>query len=236
MQFTCKEEGGTIYICTKCGLRKTENAVEPLGHDFQDGVCTRCKMTGPKKIGNATWKNGSSVDVGGIYQTYEIGEDVEFSFAFETASEYAFKDKFNIDIENPNILSYTPITNDSGILHMNAIGKTTLSIYPAENPSLIKTFKVSVTDEGGHDYIINQTSNPGSGRTTKICSKCGFSEEVTLPTKIDRLGWWSDGSGVYTPYKFEIGKCAELFVFYSPDEVDNDEFIKGQGKNVKIKK
>ena len=48
---------------------------------------------------------------------------------------------------------------------------------------------------------------------------------MTLPTNIDRLGWWSDGWGVYTPYTFEIGKCAELFVFYSPDEVDNDEFI-----------
>ena len=221
----CKEGGGTVYLCTKCGFRKTENAIDPLGHDFQDGVCTRCKMTGPKNIHNVTWKNGSDINVGSIYQTYEIGKDVELSFAFETASEYAFKDKFSIDIEDSDILSYTPVTNDSGILHMNAIGKTTLSLYPTENPSLIKNFKVSVTDVGGHDYTISQASHPGSGRTTKTCSKCGFSEEVTLPTNIDRLGWWSDGWGVYTPYTFEIGKCAELFVFYSPDEVDNDEFI-----------
>lgn len=40
---TCTEEGYTMYNCTMCGYNYPDNIIEPIGHDFVDGVCTRCK-------------------------------------------------------------------------------------------------------------------------------------------------------------------------------------------------
>ena len=39
---TCTEKGYTTYTCTKCGYTYTGDETAALGHDFQNGVCTRC--------------------------------------------------------------------------------------------------------------------------------------------------------------------------------------------------
>ncbi|MBE6932398.1 MAG: hypothetical protein E7464_03325 [Ruminococcaceae bacterium] len=38
---TCTEAGYTTYTC-ECGHSYTGNEVDALGHDFKDGICTRC--------------------------------------------------------------------------------------------------------------------------------------------------------------------------------------------------
>ena len=43
---TCTEAGVKTYTCSKCGETKTE-AVDALGHDYVDGVCSRCGAAAP---------------------------------------------------------------------------------------------------------------------------------------------------------------------------------------------
>ena len=43
---TCTEEGYTTYICA-CGDSYVTDEVEPLGHDYADGRCSRCFLFGP---------------------------------------------------------------------------------------------------------------------------------------------------------------------------------------------
>ncbi|MBR4132480.1 MAG: S-layer homology domain-containing protein [Oscillospiraceae bacterium] len=40
---TCTRDGYTIYICPKCGEKFTADEVPALGHDFVEGICTRCE-------------------------------------------------------------------------------------------------------------------------------------------------------------------------------------------------
>ncbi len=42
VEATCKEGGYTEYTCSLCGATKQDDAVEALGHDYVDGVCSRC--------------------------------------------------------------------------------------------------------------------------------------------------------------------------------------------------
>ncbi len=221
---SCKESGGTVYTCTKCGYKKIENQIPALGHSFVDGVCTRCRITGVKEIDTVSWRVGNKVNTT-YNQTYEAGQDVEISIRYRTASEYADRDQFVFDIKDPSVLSYEQKTNSSGIMHMVHTGKTTVTVYPADNPALSKTYTVSVTDVGGHDYLIRQ-AQPGAGRTTKTCSKCGYTEELTLPTAITKVTWWRNGSGTYEPVTYKIGDEVKIEVscFSTQETIDNKEF------------
>ena len=107
---------------------------------------------------------------------------------------------------------------------MNKIGETTVTVYPVVNPDMKRVITVSVTDVGGHDYVISQ-AEPGSGETEKICSKCGTTKTVTIPTAITRTVWWSDSNGYYKPADVEVGDEINLEVDYAPTKVDNSEFI-----------
>lgn len=44
---TCSEGGYTIYECTECHQKVTGAVTKPLGHDFQNGVCTLCGKKNP---------------------------------------------------------------------------------------------------------------------------------------------------------------------------------------------
>lgn len=38
----CTESGSTIRVCGRCGKREVLAEIPPLGHSFEQGVCTRC--------------------------------------------------------------------------------------------------------------------------------------------------------------------------------------------------
>ena len=44
---TCTEAGFTTYACANCGDEYIGDEVPALGHDFKDGVCTRCGAKDP---------------------------------------------------------------------------------------------------------------------------------------------------------------------------------------------
>ena len=44
---TCSEQGFTTYTCSRCGDVYTQDYTAALGHDYQNGVCTRCGEADP---------------------------------------------------------------------------------------------------------------------------------------------------------------------------------------------
>ena len=50
---TCTEAGYTTYTCKKCGASYTDDRVEPLGHDWDDGVVTKEEQEVIKKLQKA---------------------------------------------------------------------------------------------------------------------------------------------------------------------------------------
>ena len=44
---TCTEKGYTTHTCTRCGDAFVDAYVPALGHDFVDGICTRCGADDP---------------------------------------------------------------------------------------------------------------------------------------------------------------------------------------------
>ena len=44
---TCTEAGYTTYTCSKCGESYVADEVAALGHDYRNGVCTRCGAADP---------------------------------------------------------------------------------------------------------------------------------------------------------------------------------------------
>lgn len=221
---TCTQSGGTEYTCTKCGYTKIENEESALGHDFTDGVCSRCGITGPKEVKYVWWSTGPNSTSSVYDQEFEVGYESEIEIYYTSASKYKYDDKFVVDIADPDIVSYTPDTNCTGVMHMNKIGETTVTIYPQVNPDMKKVYTVSVTDVGGHDYVISK-AQPGSGITSKTCSKCGMVKDVTIPTAITNVIWWKGGSGTYGGRNMEVGDAIDLEVRYTPSDVDNHECV-----------
>ena len=52
---TCTESGYTVSKCTRCGKETGEhtNIVAPLGHEYKNGVCSRCGAPEPQENGSA---------------------------------------------------------------------------------------------------------------------------------------------------------------------------------------
>ena len=52
---TCTESGYTVKKCIRCGEETGErtNLVAPLGHEYKNGVCTRCGAPEPQENGSA---------------------------------------------------------------------------------------------------------------------------------------------------------------------------------------
>ena len=55
----CTTSGYTVYKCATCDLTENRDVTDPLGHDYADGVCTRCGAKEPD--------NGGSNGFGGFF-------------------------------------------------------------------------------------------------------------------------------------------------------------------------
>ena len=47
---TCTEAGYTAHTCSRCGFSYNDSETEALGHDYKDGVCTRCGAKDPDYV------------------------------------------------------------------------------------------------------------------------------------------------------------------------------------------
>lgn len=50
---TCTESGYTVQKCTRCGEEGERTDIAPLGHEYKNGVCTRCGAPEPQENGSA---------------------------------------------------------------------------------------------------------------------------------------------------------------------------------------
>ena len=54
---TCTSAGYTTYTCTGCGDSYKDNYKDALGHDYKDGVCTRCHAKDPNHTHTHDYKS-----------------------------------------------------------------------------------------------------------------------------------------------------------------------------------
>ena len=75
---TCTEKGYTTYTCAICGDSYTGDEVPALGHDFQDGVCTRCGTADPDYVPSVDY---SALDAAIAAADTDPGKWTDASFA-----------------------------------------------------------------------------------------------------------------------------------------------------------
>ncbi len=78
----------------------------------------------------------------------------------------------------------------------------------------------------GHDFVMQQAS-PGAGKTTKTCTKCGYTQEAALPTAITKVTWWKNDSAASEPANYQIGDEIKLEVAgeVPADSADNQAYV-----------
>ena len=194
---TCTREGYDLRECTKCGCPEKTNIVEPLGHDITDGVCSRCSLKTVKSIKQINWREGNYTNTT-YNQKWEEGKVLDFSIDYTSASDYKWGDQFIIDISDPSVVEFVPgnSNNSRGTMTMLKPGLCIVKIYPKDNPALMKTITVDVTDIGGHNYEVTPLEEVGE-TSEAVCSKCGRTVEVTVPT-IKSVGFSNDNSSFGT--------------------------------------
>lgn len=51
---TCTESGYTVSKCSRCGEEGERTDIAPLGHEYKNGVCTRCGAPEPQENGGSS--------------------------------------------------------------------------------------------------------------------------------------------------------------------------------------
>lgn len=69
---TCTESGGTVYTCESCGDSYVGDTVPALGHNYIDGVCTRCGEIDESFTGSIDDPTGGRLPFDDV-QTYPAG-------------------------------------------------------------------------------------------------------------------------------------------------------------------
>ncbi len=99
---TCTADGAydEVTSCTECGLviSSVHVAIPALGHNYQDGVCTRCGESAPSGTytrvlsdGYYYWydSNGDLISEAGIYPLKE-GSTVKWYYVYESGNQYSY--------------------------------------------------------------------------------------------------------------------------------------------------
>lgn len=112
VQPTCVKEGEMEGVCNKCDT-KTEETIKALGHDFVDGVCTRCKIEKDKQYINEGQKLG--------YTIADLNEKAEkFGYDEENAAEkFLKKHKFKKPYVNKLGMFKVSVVNGNEEHHIN---------------------------------------------------------------------------------------------------------------------
>ena len=63
----CTTPGYTVYKCATCDLTENRDVTDPLGHDYADGVCTRCGAADPDYNPGGNDDNSGGNVIGNIF-------------------------------------------------------------------------------------------------------------------------------------------------------------------------
>ncbi len=99
---TCEDEGWVLYACSICGLEYTDYS-KALGHDYVDGVCTRCGAIDPDYVAPSDDTDTDDVDT----------DDDSFTEADETEeAEDEEEDEFT-EVEDED--EFTVVEDESSL-------------------------------------------------------------------------------------------------------------------------
>ena len=181
----CLHEGYTKSVCELCGYVNKKDVQDALGHDFVDGICSRCKLKTVKRI-SLYWRTSSNSTTSTSQLAVEEGSEMEFFLSYSTANDGI--DEFLVEISDPELMEYIPSNdeNSAGRMIMKHTGICTVTVRSKVNPAVFATTKVDITDVGGHDYEI-QPIDKETTYGTAVCRKCGTAREVYIPTGLSSL-------------------------------------------------
>ena len=155
---TCTESGYTIHTCIHCGTTKQDSFTDALGHNYVNGICTRC---------------GDSNKAGIVYYGVSaVPEDYNSSFILglenKTASNSHLKSISTRPLANEYIYYCTPTSfGDCTFSYNNFVGGFTLVIEG-----------LTLTNAGGKTesyniYKSNQANLGANGAITIKIEKTG---------------------------------------------------------------
>ena len=200
---TCTEGGYTTHTCTKCGESYVDNEIAALGHDFVDGVCTRCGAYAMK----VTFWCGEGVTVT-VHKTQAADSE-----AFENATTAYPRDSATGEIDitgngqvnfvinvadgyRLDTVSADPLTNFKNL----KLPEETLVPNGYRLTKIVGNVNVNITTEKvgpcDHDYsaVVTAPTCTAQGYTTYTCSKCGDSYVSNYTAKI--------------PHDYQNGVCS----------------------------
>ena len=192
---SCTEDGYTKRVCTLCGYEDYSDIQKAPGHDLEDGLCSRCGLKTVTGITNILLTVGD----GSTYNdsiTAEVGSEVGVKISYTTAKPEGSEDSFIVEVSDPEMMEYCPETGSKGAVKLKKPGIGTVTVRSADDPTIQKTFRIDISDEGGHEYEIIPVS--GENIATGICRKCGLQREIYTPTELSTSMDDNDGYSVST--------------------------------------
>ena len=188
---TCVEEGYSVKSCIHCGFSSSFNQQNALGHDYSDGICTRCGDLSVKDIYGLVWKF-DNMNSQISHQELEVGSEVEVEVSFSTANRKLSDDEFIVELSDPELLEYKPKTSYSGVVKAKKQGLCSVTFKSIENPEMKVISTVDVTDVGGHCYTVEPLLDNSEETTTAVCVKCGLEREIHVPYAPYRMKFTDD--------------------------------------------
>jgi len=127
----CTDQGFTEYICKECNDKYFDNYTDALGHDFNEGICTRCGYQNPDFIINNSEGimkilSNSVVSDSGTY-AYYIGSESISVFAEECYNCFSINTAVSYNLWGGNVQNVVfniSKLNEFNELHFNIGGET----------------------------------------------------------------------------------------------------------------
>lgn len=165
---TCTEGGGYYDVCILCGKEYTYYTSDPLGHSYENGVCTACGDTDPDAGGDSDPDvgGGTDPDVGGDTDP-DVGGDVECShLGTSTIVSYEDEKVHNARCDDCGAIFYEAHTYENGVCPCGKTGVCVGNHAWPEEPQIW----VEPTDHQ-------------EGYYQRICQRCGeYAEKTILPS------------------------------------------------------
>lgn len=203
--YAWKDNTTTFYeiSCDDFSVNKTI-PVERQGHQYEidgkvnyetgyaDLKCALCGDEGSYTYIPLEWLAKWNTQETGEYKdthadSFDVGESLYLML--DVIPEYKPKNKFNMIVADPNILSADMVDNLITIRMLKA-GTTTITIQAAYMPDISETYSITVA----HDFTTTITKAPTcshEGEQTSTCKKCGYQETTSLPKTEHSYGEWT---------------------------------------------
>lgn len=215
----CVNEGYTGRTCSICGYVEKTNIVPALGHELENGICSRCGLKTVYSLSYPNWRVSSNATYATDSLALEEGRDIPFSISFRSANEYGLFEEFVVDISDTSVLEYVPESNSTGTMKTLKPGLATVTVYAVNNPALKRVVTVDVTDVGGHTYKVTGVKNLDDGTKAVVskCSGCGREITESVPRLTGKIYCSSDNSSfsdVSSSASYSIEAEKTLYIEY----------------------